>query len=261
MQIKQQHYDCRYIPGRDALDVKAREVKKATAKTLIGEGLYTDAANQLRIKNCFNCYACVPSRIDMNAFVPKRTQRKLLNRHKSLITTIKNPDEVNSPEHAALLWKYMRKRHDEEDFEIYSSQSGWQRVFNVLACTQPSDTKVCELRDEEDTLLAGFIFCEAWDGVSGAACYYDQDSLGTVMILRAIEALREEGWQYLYLGPWTKEASKMTYKSTFNGSGSAFEIRRPNGWEKLDAVPEEQQLGSEELAHTLSDSLLVFDRR
>ena len=81
------------------------------------------------------------------------------------------------------------------------------------------DSFMMELRDG-DRLLAVSVLDRVVDGLSAVYTFFepteDHRSLGTLAILRQIDLALSAGHDYLYLGYWISDCSKMSYKESFS---------------------------------------------
>jgi arginine-tRNA-protein transferase len=161
--------------------------------------------------HCEHCNACIPVRIPVAEFAPRRSQRRILRRNADLTVTVR--DAELTEENYALYARYIGERHDDGD--MYPPSREQFRSF--LLCDW-SDTRFVEFR-EDDRLVAVAVTDRVDDGLSAIYTYYDPDhpkrSLGVHAILWQIEHARERGLPNLYLGYWIKRCRKMRYKTEY----------------------------------------------
>ncbi len=171
---------------------------------------------------CPGCDSCVPMRIPVADFRPRRSQRRCLARNRDLKVRVVEPGFRE--EHFRLYRRYIRSRHpgggmDDPDPERY-----------VSFLTSPwSDTRFHEFR-LGTRLMAVAVVDHMEQGISAVYTYFEPDvperGLGIYAILRQIEAARCDGHPWVYLGYWIPECDKMRYKEQFR----PFEVYRDGAW-------------------------------
>ncbi len=206
-------YACSYLPGLEARSQVVTPgylVDKHLYSTLVDTGFRRSGVFTYR-PHCQRCNACIPVRVDVNAFVPNRSQRRAWNRHLSL-ETLSMPLQFH-PEHYALYTRYQLSRHLEGNA---SQDSQEQYVHFLLQSTVPSH--LVEFR-ENGVLRMVSIIDELDQGLSSVYTFYDpalpKASFGTYNVLWQIEACRRQNLPWLYLGYWIQHSDKMAYKIQF----------------------------------------------
>lgn len=160
---------------------------------------------------CQDCQACVPVRVDTDAFRADRGQRRCLRANADVQARF--APAARTVENFALFRRYLDRRHadgpmadsDAEDFDEFVA-SAW------------SPTRFLELR-HDGRLLAVAVTDILADALSAVYTFFDPGErargLGTLAILRQIEYARTSGRRYLYLGYWIDGHPKMDYKARF----------------------------------------------
>ena len=208
-------HDCSYLPDRQANSLFVDPDMGMTADIysgLIQQG-FRRSGNYVYTPYCKKCHDCIPIRLDVEKFVLSRSQKRCNNKNKTVITKAKKP-EYNKAQYQ-MYADYVKSRHpgggmDEPDSENYLDflTSKW------------SNTTFFEFR--ENDILIGIAATDiVTDGLSAVYTFFDPSeeyqkrSLGVYSIIwQALEA-RHLGLQWLYLGYWIKDCSKMNYKENY----------------------------------------------
>lgn len=171
--------------------------------------------NVLYRPSCSDCAACLSARIDVAAFRPTKTQKRVLRRNAHLARRATSPWATE--DQYALFRRYLDARHADggmADMDVFE--------FAAMVEETPIRSRVVEYTDPEGRALIAVSLTDVLeDGLSMVYSFYDptltQASLGTWMILDHIEIARENGLPYVYLGYWVPGSPKMGYKSKFSG--------------------------------------------
>jgi len=161
--------------------------------------------------HCKQCQACVACRIAVNDFVNSRSQRRCLKNNQGITITPVNASF--NDEYFALYRRYLNYRHGDGSMANPSTSDFAQFLY----CDW-SDTQFLELR--LDKRLIGVAVTDiVSDGLSAVYSFFEphmqKRSLGTFCILKQIDYAKQQGLNYLYLGYWIKNHSKMHYKNNF----------------------------------------------
>lgn len=206
-------YSCSYLPDKLACsEVASPEylIDDQMYSQLIQEGFRRSGHYTYR-PNCMHCHACLSVRVNVQAFIPRRIQRRAWKQHNNL--TVTQHSLHYNAEHYALYQQYQLKRHsgggmDHDCLEQYQ---------NFLLQSHVT-SKLVEFRDGPQLRMVSIIDVLP-EGISSVYTFYDADvrhaSFGTYNILWQIEQCRRLGLAYLYLGYWIKENRKMCYKANF----------------------------------------------
>lgn len=207
-------HDCSYLPGRKAktlfVDPQA-EVNGPLYSQLSDLGFRRSGSHIYR-PHCDSCNACISVRIPVRQFSPTKTQRRIWRRNADLKVVSVAPQLTI--EYYRLYDRYITERHADGDMFPPSPS---QFMSFLVEGEQPSS--FFEFRDPEDHLVAIAVTDELEQGLSALYTFFDPDeerrSLGTYGILWQIEAAKNAGLEYLYLGYWVRDCRKMSYKTAY----------------------------------------------
>ena len=219
---------CPYLPGRF-------ERKLVTELTGAGAQDHYELLSRAGFRRshsiayrpaCTGCSACVPVRIVVAEFQLAGSLARIRRRNGDLGLSITLPRATR--EQYALFGQYLDHRHG--DGEMAGMDF---RDYRAMVEDTAVDSRMLELRDASDTLLAACLADWSSDGVSAVYSFFAPEearrSLGSEMILRLIDVARNEKLPYVYLGYWIQNSRKMAYKSRFR----PLEAFGPKGWQRL----------------------------
>ena len=176
---------------------------------------------------CPACQACVPVRIHAASFVPNRTQKRILKRNADL-KLVERP-AIASDEQYQLFALYQRGRHADGDMARMSFLD-----FRAMIQDGSADSRVLEIRDSYDHLIGAMLVDTLSDGLSAVYSFFDpaakRRSLGTFIVLAAVEMLKMRKHPFLYLGYWIAKSRKMAYKAGFR----PLQKLGPAGWVSVE---------------------------
>ncbi len=223
-------HECHYIEGNEATSLFADPLSpknKLLYSSLVANG-FRRSGEHLYRPHCANCQECIPARIPVETFSPRRHQKRAFKLNKDLSTTF-TVAEFNT-EHFELYRKYISTRHQDSDMNNPTEDS----YQNFLWCKW-SETRLVEYRLNEK-LLAVAVIDELLDGCSAVYTFFDTDyatrSLGKYVILSLIKLTKELGLSYLYLGYWITGCQKMSYKTEYQ----PLECFLGNQWKCLEPL-------------------------
>jgi arginine-tRNA-protein transferase len=219
---------CPYLPGRVERKV-VTEITGPDADALhdrLSRAGFRRSHNIAYAPVCPACSACVPIRIDVAAFRPDRTQRRIL-RDNAAVEGFEVPPRATA-EQFALFQRYQLARHGDGDMASMSFYD-----YRAMVEDTPIETHMVEFRDAEDRLVGACLADRLGDGMSAVYSFFEpslaNQSLGTLTILWLVDRARTLGLPYVYLGYWVPESRKMAYKARFRPS----EILAGGAWRRL----------------------------
>ena len=185
--------------------------------------------NVLYRPSCADCAACLSARINVSAFDPSKTQRRIAKRNTDLRRRATSPWATE--EQFSLFRSYLDARHAEggmADMDLFE--------FAAMVEETPVRSRLIEYapEDDEDNLRAVCLTDILDDGLSMVYSFFTpdrpKDSLGTYVILDHIQIARDLGLPYVYLGYWVPGSPKMGYKARFSG----LEVYSRGQWTPLE---------------------------
>jgi arginine-tRNA-protein transferase len=224
-------HECGYLPGRQAVNVvvdPALPVGAPLYDRLAALG-FRRSGSRIYRPACPSCTACIPLRVPVDEFRLNRTQRRIWMRNGDLLVRERPPGF--DAEHYALYCRYIAGRHPdggmnettpEAYLEFISGQGIETRLVEFLAESRCAAVAVMDMMS---------------DGLSAVYTFFDPElasrSLGMYAVLWQIEAARNQGKQWLYLGYWIEDCRKMSYKIAFR----PYELLLAGRWQRFgDAV-------------------------
>jgi len=205
---------CPYLPEQTArlpLRLPTRRLRPAEFAQRLAAG---DRRQGLLLykPSCPACSACEPIRVDVEAFRPNATQRRVFRKGEAALRT-----EVGRPATTREKVELYNRHKVERGLligEELIDEDGYEQ-FLVESCT---DT--IELRYRlGGRLVAVAIADRAAGALSAVYCFYDPAqtglSLGTYSILKQIALCRGWGLRHLYLGLYVGACTAMRYKARY----------------------------------------------
>ncbi len=223
-----QPHPCSYLDARQAVTLFA------DPNASMSTGLYGRLAdlgfrrsgNDVYRPMCSGCNACIPVRIPVARFQPRRRERRVWKRNADLLVTLQSSEFRN--EHYDLYCRYVTTRHAGGGMDNPTPE-GYLNFLRSPWC----DTAFIEFR-EAGRLMAVAVTDVLPNGLSAVYTFYDPEattrSLGTYTILWQIEEARRRNLSWLYLGYWIEGCGKMRYKGAFR----PLQAFQDNAWRDLE---------------------------
>jgi len=206
-------HSCSYLEEQEAttLFVDPRQAVDRKLYSKLSVLGFRRSGNHIYRPHCSQCNACIPARIPVNEFAPRRSQRRIRQRNSDLM--VLECDDIRDDEAFSLYHHYICLRHSDGD--MYPPDRGQYEAFlnSVWDCTRYFRFY------ERGELIAVAVVDELEDGLSAIYAFFNPEasrrSLGAFAILWQVEKTRELGLDYLYLGYWIRDCRKMAYKSEY----------------------------------------------
>ncbi len=233
-------HDCAYYPGRRTR-LKAflfgERFPPDYMDVLINHGFRRSGDFHYRTA-CPECADCLSYRVPLRTFRPTRSQRKVINRNTGLARTVFFAPRPTG-EKEELYLRYQYGQHFLKPVPGRKEEA-FDRERNLETMRQQMYTgcgNSVEFEFREQGTLRGFaVFDLGRDTLSAVYSVYDPDmprrSLGTHIILSALDWARENRFFWMNMGHYIPGHPKMEYKRRFRPA----EILNPstNEWEPAD---------------------------
>ncbi|GAB4234751.1 MAG: arginyltransferase [Methyloligellaceae bacterium] len=214
---------CPYLPGKQERKLfthLTRRRPKELVDNLL-KGGFRRSQNIAYMPYCQDCSACVPVRILVNEFTPRRTLRRIWRANADLHITRTGP--VPTSEQYALFRRYLDARHRDGGMADMTVLDYAMMVEDSAVNTFVTEYRLPSEKGERSGsggALAGVALCDRLsDGISMVYSFYDPTmgnrSLGSYIIMEHVEHARSLALPYVYLGYWIAGSRKMEYKTRF----------------------------------------------
>ncbi|MDZ7923207.1 MAG: arginyltransferase [Marinagarivorans sp.] len=208
-----QAHSCSYLPNQEATTVFIDPNTEIDINTYTGLSHlgFRRSGKHVYKPHCNDCRACVSVRIPVTNHNPTRHQKRCIKYNNDLEIGATNAPNIE--EHYALYERYITLKHSDGDMNPPSRKQYEDFLSNPLGCTQYFEFR------KKGQLIACSVSDKLTHGLSAIYTYYcpseNKRSLGKLAILHQIQASREQGLEYLYLGYWIKDCQKMSYKTEY----------------------------------------------
>lgn len=177
---------------------------------LLAQGFRRSGAQVYR-PHCPSCSACVAVRLPVAAFMPDRSQKRVLAKNAATHVVLKEP--VFDRRHYDLYRRYQNARHpgggmDEMNPGKYLEflRSDWCKTFFAEFSIGGELAAVAVVDRAGNALSAVYTFFDP---------RFDDYSPGVYAVLWQVRRAQELGLEYVYLGYWIEKCRKMSYKSRY----------------------------------------------
>ncbi len=210
---------CPYLPGekeRKVFSYLGGAAASAANSVLTSQG-FRRSQNIIYLPACEACKACVPVRINVDAFEATRSRRRIMNRNADLIRRIRGPRATS--EQFSVLRGYLDARHRNGGMADMTVLDYASMVEETAVDTVLIEYAIRDDASGAEKLVACALTDRLADGLSMVYSFFDPDlmdrSLGRFMILDHVALAREFDLPYVYLGYWVAGSDKMAYKQSF----------------------------------------------
>ena len=206
-------HSCGYFPEREAttLFLDSGHPRNPALYTLLSQAGFRRSGARIYRPECAGCSACIPVRVPVARFRPRRIHRRVLAANRDLTPRVL-PARFE-PAHFALYRRYLSARHAGGGMDDHSPAE-YLDFLGSPWC----DTLFFEY-SLGGAVLAVSVIDRLADGLSCVYTFFDpahdRRSLGTYAILCAIDAARRDSLEWLYLGYYIADSSKMRYKAGY----------------------------------------------
>ena len=207
-------HECGYLPNRRAvtLFVDPRIRPDRTTYSILSQHGFRRSGGHVYRPKCPSCEACIPIRLAVEHFKPRRSQRRNLRKNAEIVVRPRDP--VFDPNHFELYRRYISARHSGGGMENPDPDTYMDFLTANWATTTFYEFHLAS------KLVAVAVTDRLDDGLSAVYTFFDPTlnmlGLGQYAILREIELTKSLGLKWLYLGYWIEECRKMSYKTEFS---------------------------------------------
>lgn len=216
---------CPYLPGRHFHAFVAAEAVDAGLYRVLLDNCFRRNGTSFYRPSCPGCEACVPLRIAVAGFAPRRDQRRIWRRNADLTFTWH--ERGHDDERVALWRRYQAEVHGEDaddDPARFFAEDGGIPGGELHA------------RDVAGRLLAVALCDVVGDAWSSVYCYWEPSArrrgLGTAMALAEIAAAAQHGLAWWYPGFWVAACPAMAYKARFGPAEALID----GCWRRVEAA-------------------------
>ncbi|MCZ6828218.1 MAG: arginyltransferase [Gammaproteobacteria bacterium] len=203
-------HSCSYLEGQEAttLFVDPRTPVDGRLYSQLSALGFRRSGSHLYRPHCSKCNACIPARVPVRRFQPRRSQRRTWNRNQDV--QVEQLESIATDEYFELYRRYIEDRH--RDGDMYPPLRDQYESFlsDVWGVTEYYRLELL------GQLAAVAVVDRLEDGLSAVYTFFEPQlhrrSLGTYSVLWQLRRAARNGLDYLYLGYWIKQCQKMSYK-------------------------------------------------
>lgn len=177
---------------------------------LLAQGFRRSGSHVYR-PNCPSCSACVPVRLPVAAFVPDRSQKRIMMKNAATSVVLKAP--IFERRHYALYRRYQNARHPGGGMDDLNPgryleflRSDWCKTYFAEFSIGGELAAVAVIDHAGKALSAVYTFFDP---------RFSDYSPGVYAVLWQVQHAQKLGLEYVYLGYWIENCRKMSYKSRY----------------------------------------------
>ena len=207
-------HPCGYLDGREARTVLVDPdyPKSPALYTGLSRLGFRRSGTHVYRPECRQCSACIPIRIPVARFCPRRIHRRIRAANRDVTFRVR-PARFE-PEHFALYRRYLSARHAGGGMDDPTP-----RQYRDFLTSTWCDTLFFEY-SLDATVVAVSVVDRLEDALSCVYTFFDpahgRRSLGAYAILHAIETAHRNALEWLYLGYYIADSPKMRYKAGYH---------------------------------------------
>ena len=224
-------HPCSYLSRNNAqtLFFDPRRIITSDIYQALTEQGFRRSGSHLYRPHCKGCSACISTRIPVNEFKARRSQRRIIKRNVDL--EVRYEDAAFTQRHYNLYQRYISLRH--ADGDMYPASEDQYRSFLLSSWSNSFFLSLYE----GERLLSVAVTDKQKHGLSAIYTFFepnaDHRSLGVLSILQQINLCRLWQLPYLYLGYWIRDCQKMAYKTQYQ----PIELYVDNQWLRVTSDP------------------------
>lgn len=206
-------YPCSYLPGRQAQTrgIWAYSIDPEVMEAFLEAG-FRRSGSVIYQPVCAGCRACRSLKVDVDAFVPSTSQRRVARRNADLRIEIGPPELTDAK--VDLYARYLVGQHQSADSV---QREDLERFLYVSPC--PTTLEFCYFDPTGE--LIGVGICDVTPTALSSVYFYwepkvHRRSLGIFSALTEIRSAIKLGLQWYHMGYWVNSSATMHYKATFS---------------------------------------------
>ena len=209
-------FDCSYLYGRKEKRLYVNLLNSNKNNSLISdltENGFRRSFDHMYVPICESCNLCISSRININKFTLSKSNKRNFKLNQDLQLT--KASNLLKYQRYKLFTEYCIQRHKDSKMGEMTFEE-----FNSFFYNQKNKTEILDLIDSSNKLFGSILLDILDNGYSAVYSFFDaklsKRGLGKNLIIQTILRLKKKNIQYLYLGYWVRDSSKMKYKVLFN---------------------------------------------